>query len=183
MIPGPLLDRMEMIEMSSYTREEKWHIARRHLLPKQMKKHGLTSSMLKVSKSALYALIDGYTREAGVRQLERELASVCRKAARKIVSGDAGSVSVTGKNLAELLGVPRYIDSAMEREDLVGVVNGLAWTSVGGEMLEIETIILPGNRQNSDHRPAGRGDDRVGPDRRQPGAQLRRTVRHRPRVL
>ena len=144
MIPGPLLDRMEMIEMSSYTREEKWHIARRHLLPKQMKKHGLTSSMLKVSKSALYALIDGYTREAGVRQLERELASVCRKAARKIVSGDAGSVSVTGKNLAELLGVPRYIDSAMEREDLVGVVNGLAWTSVGGEMLEIETIILPG---------------------------------------
>ena len=144
MIPGPLLARMEMIEMSSYTREEKWHIARRHLLPKQMKKHGLTSSMLKVSKSALYALIDGYTREAGVRQLERELASVCRKAARKIVSGDAGSVSVTGKNLAELLGVPRYIDSAMEREDLVGVVNGLAWTSVGGEMLEIETIILPG---------------------------------------
>ena len=144
MIPGPLLDRMEMIEMSSYTREEKWHIARRHLLPKQMKKHGLTSSMLKVSKSALYALIDGYTREAGVRQLERELASVCRKAARKIVSGDAGSVSVTGKNLAELLGVPRYIDSAMEREDLVGVVNGLAWISVGGEMLEIETIILPG---------------------------------------
>ena len=137
MIPGPLLDRMEMIEMSSYTREEKWHIARRHLLPKQMKKHGLTSSMLKVSKSALYALIDGYTREAGVRQLERELASVCRKAARKIVSGDAGSVSVTGKNLAELLGVPRYIDSAMEREDLVGVVNGLAWTSVGGENLEI----------------------------------------------
>ena len=144
MIPGPLLDRMEMIEMSSYTREEKWHIARRHLLPKQMKKHGLTSSMLKVSKSALYALIDGYTREAGVRQLERELASVCRKAARKIVSGDAGSVSVTGKNLSDLLGVPRYIDSAMEREDLVGVVNGLAWTSVGGEMLEIETIILPG---------------------------------------
>ena len=144
MIPGPLLDRMEMIEMSSYTREEKWHIARRHLLPKQMKKHGLTSSMLKVSKRALYALIDGYTREAGVRQLERELASVCRKAARKIVSGDAGSVSVTGKNLSDLLGVPRYIDSAMEREDLVGVVNGLAWTSVGGEMLEIETIILPG---------------------------------------
>ena len=144
MIPGPLLDRMEMIEMSSYTREEKWHIARRHLLPKQMKKHGLTSSMLKVSKSALYALIDGYTREAGVRQLERELASVCRKAARKIVSGDAGSVSVTGKNLSDLLGVPRYIDSAMERENLVGVVNGLAWTSVGGEMLEIETIILPG---------------------------------------
>ena len=144
MIPGPLLDRMEMIEMSSYTREEKWHIARRHLLPKQMKKHGLTSSMLKVSKSALYALIDGYTREAGARQLERELASVCRKAARKIVSGDAGSVSVTGKNLSDLLGVPRYIDSAMEREDLVGVVNGLAWTSVGGEMLEIETIILPG---------------------------------------
>lgn len=144
MIPRPLLDRMEVIEMSSYTREEKWHIARRHLLPKQMKKHGLTSSMLKVSKSGLYALIDGYTRESGVRQLERELASICRKAARKLVSGEAESVSVTAKNLEGLLGVPRYIDSALEKEDQVGVVNGLAWTSVGGETMEIEAIILPG---------------------------------------
>ena len=144
MIPRPLLDRMEMIEMASYTREEKWHIARRHLLPKQMKKHGLTGSMLRVSKSGLYALIDGYTREAGVRQLERELASVCRKAARKIVAGEAESVSVTGKNLESLLGIPRFTDTALQKEDQVGVVNGLAWTSVGGEMMEIEAIILPG---------------------------------------
>ena len=144
MIPQPLLDRMELIEMGSYTREEKWHIARKHLLPKQMKKHGLTTAQLKISKNGLFALIDGYTREAGVRQLERELASVCRKAAKGIVSGETESLSVTPKNLQELLGIPRFIDSAMEKEDQVGVVNGLAWTSVGGETMEIEAIVLPG---------------------------------------
>jgi ATP-dependent Lon protease len=144
MIPRPLLDRMELIEMGSYTREEKWHIARKHLLPKQMKKHGLTAAQLKISKKGLYTLIDGYTREAGVRQLERELASICRKAAKSIVSGEAETVSVTDKNLSELLGIPRFADSAMEKENQIGVVNGLAWTSVGGEMLQIEAIILPG---------------------------------------
>ena len=100
-IPRPLLDRMELIEVSSYTENEKVHIAREHLIAKQMEKNGIPAKNLKITSSALHALIDGYTREAGVRQLERELASVCRKAARKIVSGDAGSVSVTGKNLAE----------------------------------------------------------------------------------
>ena len=145
MIPQPLLDRMELIEMSSYTREEKWHIARKHLLPKQLKKHGLTSTQLKINKAALYELIDGYTREAGVRQLERELASLCRKAAKSIVSGEAESVAVTPKNIASLLGIPRYADLAAQKENQVGVVNGLAWTSVGGEMMEIEAIVLPGS--------------------------------------
>ncbi len=144
MIPRPLMDRMELIEMNSYTREEKWHIARKHLLPKQMKKHGLSSAQLKINKKALYALIDSYTRESGVRQLERELASICRKAAKSIVSGETESLSVTPKNLEELLGIPRYTDSVMEQEDQVGVVNGLAWTSAGGETMEIEAIILPG---------------------------------------
>ncbi len=145
MIPQPLLDRMELIEMSSYTREEKWHIARKHLLPKQLKKHGLTSTQLKINKAALYELIDGYTREAGVRQLERELASLCRKAAKSIVSGEAEAVAVTPKNIASLLGIPRYADLAAQKENQVGVVNGLAWTSVGGEMMEIEAIVLPGS--------------------------------------
>lgn len=145
MIPQPLLDRMELIEMSSYTREEKWHIARKHLLPKQLKKHGLISTQLKINKAALYELIDGYTREAGVRQLERELASLCRKAAKSIVSGEAESVAVTPKNIASLLGIPRYADLAAQKENQVGVVNGLAWTSVGGEMMEIEAIVLPGS--------------------------------------
>ena len=144
MIPQPLLDRMELIEMSSYTREEKWHIARKHLLPKQLKKHGLTSTQLKINKAALYELIDGYTREAGVRQLERELASLCRKAAKSIVSGEAEAISVTPKNIASLLGIARYADLAAVKENQVGVVNGLAWTSVGGEMMEIEAIVLPG---------------------------------------
>ena len=145
MIPQPLLDRMELIEMSSYTREEKWHIARKHLLPKQLKKHGLTSTQLKINKAALYELIDGYTREAGVRQLERELASLCRKAAKSIVSGEAESVAVTPKISLRLLGIPRYADLAAQKENQVGVVNGLAWTSVGGEMMEIEAIVLPGS--------------------------------------
>ncbi len=143
-IPSPLLDRMELIEMSSYTREEKWHIARRHLIPKQLKKHGLTASQFKITKAGLYALIDGYTRESGVRQLEREVASLCRKAAAKIVSGEAESLSVTPKLLRDLLGVERFTESAMEKEPQVGVVNGLAWTSVGGETMELEAIVLPG---------------------------------------
>ena len=144
-IPQPLLDRMELIEMSSYTREEKWHIAKKHLLPKQIQKHGLTASQMKLTKAGLYALIDGYTRESGVRQLEREIASLCRKTAAKIVSGEAESVSITPKVLHQMLGVERFTDSAMEKNPQIGVVNGLAWTSVGGETMELEAIVLPGS--------------------------------------
>ena len=145
MIPRPLLDRMEIIEMGSYTREEKFHIASRHLIPKQLKRHGVTSSQIKFQKTGIYALIDGYTREAGVRTLEREIASVCRKGVKKLVSGEAEVVVVNKKTLESYLGAPRYFDQQMKRVDEVGVATGLAWTAVGGETMELEAMILPGS--------------------------------------
>lgn len=144
MIPAPLLDRMELIEMGSYTREEKFHIAKQHLAPKQIKRHGLTGTQLKFSKGGLMALIDGYTREAGVRNLEREIGSICRKTAKMIVSGEAEKLSITEKTLHQLLGAPRYLDDQLRKSDEIGVVNGLAWTAVGGDTMEIEAIVLPG---------------------------------------
>ncbi len=144
-IPAPLYDRMEIIEMGSYTREEKWNIAKKHLIPKQMKRHGLTAKQLKFTKDGIYALIDGYTREAGVRSLEREIGSVCRKTAKAVVSEEAASVSVTPASLEEMLGARRYLDEGMRPADEVGIVTGLAWTSVGGETMDIETIVLPGS--------------------------------------
>ena len=144
MIPAPLLDRMELIEMGSYTREEKFHIAKQHLAPKQIKRHGLTGTQLKFSKTGLMALIDGYTREAGVRNLEREIGSICRKTAKMIVSGEAEKLSITEKTLHQLLGAPRYLDDQLRKSDEIGVVNGLAWTAVGGDTMEIEAIVLPG---------------------------------------
>ncbi|MBQ4051113.1 MAG: endopeptidase La [Oscillospiraceae bacterium] len=145
MIPSPLLDRMELIEMGSYTREEKFNIAKRHLVPKQMKRHGLAKEQLKFNKAGLLALIDGYTREAGVRNLEREIASICRKTAKMIVSDEAESFSVTDKSLATLMGAPRFIDEQLRKENEIGVVNGLAWTAVGGDIMEIEAIVLDGS--------------------------------------
>ncbi len=145
-IPGPLLDRMELIELTSYTREEKFHIARNHLVAKQIKKHGLKKSNCKITDDAIYAIIDGYTREGGVRQLERELASVCRKVAHKIASGKAKSATVKTAQLKEMLGVCRYKpDSACDKAATVGEVNGLAWTSVGGEMMKLEVAALTGS--------------------------------------
>ena len=143
-IPRPLLDRMELIEMGSYTREEKWNIAKKHLIPKQIKRHGLTAKELKFTKDGLYALIDGYTREAGVRNLERDIASICRKTAKKVVGEEVPSFTVSEKTITEVMGAPRYLDQGMRRTDEVGVVTGLAWTSVGGETMDIETIVLPG---------------------------------------
>ncbi|MBR5559248.1 MAG: endopeptidase La [Oscillospiraceae bacterium] len=147
-IPGPLADRMEIIELSSYTREEKFQIAKRHLLPKQLERNGLKSSMLKISDSALYAIIDGYTREAGVRTLERTISSVCRKAARRIVEDNVAKVSVTGKNLTEFLGPVKFHDDPFAKDDQVGVANGLAWTAVGGEMLQVEVAVMEGSGKN-----------------------------------
>ncbi len=144
-IPRPLLDRMEVIELSSYTDEEKLQIAQRHLLPKQLKRHGLKKSQLKLTDDALREVITGYTRESGVRVLERELASVCRKAAMRIVSDGVKSISVTGDNLERFLGVRRYHPERLPRMEQVGVVNGLAWTSVGGELLEVEVGVVPGS--------------------------------------
>ena len=143
-IPKPLLDRMEVIELSSYTDEEKVEIAKRHLIPKQIKRHGLTRAKFKLSDDALRALIRGYTRESGVRILERQIGALCRKVAMRLVTGTVKSVSVTEKNLEELLGIPRYHPDHIPQTEQVGVVNGLAWTSVGGEILEVEVAVVPG---------------------------------------
>ncbi|MBP1562788.1 MAG: endopeptidase La [Oscillospiraceae bacterium] len=142
-IPAPLLDRMEVIELSSYTREEKFNIAKKHLVPKQLKKHGESAKTLKINDRALYDIIDCYTREAGVRKLERKIADVCRKAAKMLVSGEK-KVSVTESNLKDFLGVKKYQPERLAAHDEVGLVNGLAWTSVGGTMLPLEVLVLDG---------------------------------------
>ena len=144
-IPGPLRDRMDVIELPSYTRVEKYNIARKHLLPKQLKACGLTGKVT-LSQSALYGIIDGYAREAGVRNLERTITSVLRKCARKIASGEVESVSVTGTMLEELLG-PRFVKpDFLNRTNAIGIANGLAWTSVGGETLPIEVQVMDNGR-------------------------------------
>lgn len=142
-IPAPLLDRMEVIELSSYTREEKFNIAKKHLVPKQLKKHGESSKTLKINDKALYSVIDFYTREAGVRKLERKIGEICRKTAKLLVSGEK-SVKVTDSNLHDFLGVKKYHPEALAARDEVGLVNGLAWTSVGGTMLPLEVLVLEG---------------------------------------
>ena len=140
-IPGPLRDRMDVIELPSYTRVEKYNIARKHLLPKQLKACGLTGKVT-MNQSALYGIIDGYTREAGVRNLERTITSVLRKCARKIAAGEVESVAVTATMLEELLG-PRIVKpDFLNRTNAVGIANGLAWTSVGGETLPIEVQVI-----------------------------------------
>ena len=143
-IPGPLLDRMEIIEVPSYTEEEKLQIAKRHLLPKQIEAHGLQPRSVKVTDKVLRQLIEGYTREAGVRTLERTVAKVIRKSAVTMLDTGVTEVSVTGAVLAEYLGAARYTREMPEKEPRVGVVNGLAYTTVGGELLEIECAIMPG---------------------------------------
>ena len=144
-IPGPLRDRMEIIELPSYTREEKFHIAKNHLLPKQMSRHGLKAAQCRLADDGIYAIIDGYTREAGVRTLERSLAAVCRKAAQRVVENGESKLKVTALNIADYLGPKKFHDDAMPKEDQVGVANGLAWTSVGGEMLQVEAAVMDGN--------------------------------------
>ncbi len=144
-IPGPLYDRMEVIELGSYTREEKFQIAKKHLVKKEMKRHGLDSKMLKIADDAIYAIIDSYTREAGVRNLERTVGSLCRKAAKKIVGDEAEKVAINGNNITDFLGVKKFRPETIESSDAVGLVNGLAWTSVGGDMLQVEVAILEGS--------------------------------------
>jgi ATP-dependent Lon protease len=143
-MPGPLLDRMEIIPLSGYTEDEKREIAKQHLLPKQLKNHGLKAKEFEISDDALTAVIQTYTREAGVRNLEREIAKVARKAVTKIVKKESEAVSVTPDNIDDFLGVPKYRHGLAEKEDQVGVVTGLAYTSVGGELLSIEALRLPG---------------------------------------
>ena len=143
-IPRPLLDRMEVIELSSYTDEEKLQIAKEYLLPKERKRHGLKKTQLKLTDDAIRALITGYTRESGVRVLERRIGALCRKTAMKIVSGDVKQISLTAFDLEGFLGPKPYHPDRRETESLVGVVNGLAWTQVGGEMLQVEVNVVPG---------------------------------------
>lgn len=143
-IPAPLLDRMEVIELPGYTNEEKFNIAKKHLIPKQAKLHGLNGRTFKINDKALYALIDGYTREAGVRKLEQKIAALCRKAAAEIVGGEAKSLTVKESNLEKLLGPKKFIPLSVDKEAEIGVVNGLAWTSVGGEMLQVEAAVFDG---------------------------------------
>ncbi len=143
-IPRPLLDRMEVIEVSSYTANEKLHIAREHLLKKQMERHGLAKGQLTVTRPALEAIISGYTKEAGVRQLERRLGEICRKAARELLEDGAAAVKVSQKNLEKYLGRKRYTILKKNTKNDVGIVRGLAWTSVGGDTLQIEVNTMPG---------------------------------------
>ena len=141
-IPAPLYDRMDVIQLGSYTAEEKFHIAKQHLLPKQIAANGLKSTQLRVPDEVIRTVISGYTREAGVRQLEREIGKLCRKAACRIVDGSAKRVQV--RDVEELLGPKKFKPDIVRRCDEIGVVNGLAWTSVGGELLPIEVAILDG---------------------------------------
>lgn len=141
-IPTPLLDRMDVIELSSYTRVEKFEIAKRHLLPKQLNKTG-TKGLVRLSNTALYGLIDGYTQEAGVRNLERTITELLRKCAKKIAAGDEEKMNIGEKSLEPILGPKRVKPAFLSRKDDVGVANGLAWTSVGGEILPIEVQIIP----------------------------------------
>lgn len=144
-VPRPLIDRMEVIEMKIYTRNEKLSIADNHLIPKQMKRHGLNKKMLRIDDSAVTEVIDFYTREAGVRNLEREIASICRKAAKNIVEGKEKSCKVTKDNISEYLGGRKIIPDVISETDEIGVVNGLAYTSVGGDLLKVEVAAMPGS--------------------------------------
>lgn len=143
-IPRPLLDRMEVIEISSYTDNEKLHIAERHLIPKQLEKHGLSEEMLTISKGALWKMSHNYTREAGVRQLERQIGDICRKAAREILEEKKEKIRITESNLSKYLGKEKYVYQMANETDEVGIVRGLAWTSVGGDTLQIEVNVMPG---------------------------------------
>lgn len=143
-IAPPLLDRMDVIELTSYTREEKFNIAKKYLVPKQIKKNGMRASMIKFSQEGLYTLIDSYTKEAGVRNLERNIASLCRKVAKRIVKGEVKRVTITAKNIEEYLGARKYSKDLFIKSDEVGVTNGLAWTSVGGVIMPLEVLIFDG---------------------------------------
>ena len=143
-IPRPLLDRMEIIEISSYTENEKLHIAIEHLIPKQLEKHGITDEQLSFSKKAIWKIAHNYTKEAGVRQLEREIGNICRKAAKELLTTEKEKITVTDRNLHKFLGKEKYSYQMANAAPEVGIVRGLAWTSVGGDTLQIEVNVMPG---------------------------------------
>ena len=143
-IPAPLLDRMEVIDLTSYTRQEKFQIAKQHLVKKEVKNHGLTSKQIKFEDAALFDLVDFYTREAGVRKLERTIATLCRKSAKLIVSGEKKTVKINSDMVVELLGKHKYKPEEILANNEVGIINGLAWTSVGGELMQLEVSVMEG---------------------------------------
>ena len=144
-IPRPLLDRMEILSLSGYTENERFHIGKKYLVPKQMKKNGLDKAKLRITDGALKEIISGYTKEAGVRELERQIASICRKSARKILDGTEEKIQVTARNLTEFLGRKKYSLLEANKRPEIGIVRGLAWTQVGGDTLEIEVNTMPGS--------------------------------------
>jgi ATP-dependent Lon protease len=143
-IPGPLLDRMEIISIAGYTELEKMEIAKTYLLPKQIKEHGLNGNKMRVTNEARQKVIRYYTREAGVRNLERQMATLCRKAAKVLVTGEKKRVNVTDKVVEEMLGKPRFRYGLAEEENQIGAATGLAYTSAGGDTLSIEVSVVPG---------------------------------------
>jgi ATP-dependent Lon protease len=143
-MPGPLMDRMEIIPLAGYTEDEKIEIAKRHLIPKQVKNHGLRAKEFELTDGALSEIVRTYTREAGVRNLEREIAKIARKAVTQLIKKETDKVTVTAENLETYLGVKKFRYGLAEKEDQIGVVTGLAWTSVGGDLLSIEALRLPG---------------------------------------
>ena len=143
-IPRPLLDRMEIINITGYTEEEKVKIAEKYLIPKQIKEHGLKKDNLLITEGTIRNIVRYYTREAGVRNLEREIAAICRKAARSILKENKTQIKVTTRNLNKFLGMPRYRYGEKEKEHEIGVATGMAWTESGGDILSIEATIMPG---------------------------------------
>lgn len=144
-IPDPLLDRMEIIELEGYTRDEKFNIAKKHLLSRELKQHGLNGKSCRITDGAIFGLIDFYTREAGVRKLERSIAALCAKAAKKIASGEASRISIKESDLEAMLGKKRYKPEMILEHDEVGIINGLAWTAVGGEIMQLEVAAMNGS--------------------------------------
>ena len=183
-VPAALRDRMEVLEIAGYTEEEKLQIATDHLVEKQVKNHGLTSDYIQFSPDALRQVIRGYTREAGVRNLEREIGALCRKAARRKAEGDETPISVTPDVVIQMLGAPRFLDEEMEeRTKEPGVAIGLAWTPVGGEVLFIEASRMAGTGSLDAHRATRRRHEGIGARRIVVAADARTRVRHRSGIL
>ena len=182
-IPRPLLDRMEIIEITSYTENEKLHIAIEHLIPKQLEKHGITAEQLSFSKKAIWKIAHNYTKEAGVRQLEREIGNICRKAAKELLTTEKEKITVTDRNLHKFLGKEKYSYQMANAAPEVGIVRGLAWTSVGGDTLQIEVNVMPGKGEIMLTGQLGDVNERVRPCRNQLYSICKQKICNRRRFL
>ena len=145
----PLLDRMEVIRLAGYTEDEKINIANKYLLPKQIKDNGVKEKEMNLDDNIIQEIIRSYTKESGVRNLEREISKVARKVVKKVVSGEEKEVKINKENLSDFLGVPKFKSGELEAENRIGIVTGLAWTEYGGEILKIETVTMPGKKNSN----------------------------------